>query len=763
MPRTHILGFPRIGAHRELKLALEAFWRGEIDEASLEETGRSIRERHWRLQQAAGLDLLAAGDFSFYDTMLDHTALFGTLPRRFGCDARTLSLTQLFELARGNRDQPAMEMTKWFDTNYHYLVPELGPETEPGIGAGRLFDEIEEARALGVAIKPVLIGPVTYLRLAKSAAPGFDVLRLLPRLVERYAAVLRRLRDLGIGWVQLDEPSLCTDLEPAWLDAYDAAYESLAEAGVRILLATYFGTTADYADRLRRLPIGGLHIDTVRAPETLTLWRDALPSDWVLSAGIIDGRNVWRNDLRSTLAKLRPLHDALGDRLWIAPSCSLLQVPVSLAGEDRLDPEVKPWLAFATEKLGELQTLARGLVQGDSVICAELDASDAAIRSRARSRRVVNELVRKQVAQLGNETAVRRAPLPVRARKQRAALDLPPLPTTTIGSFPQTSEIRHARLAFRRRELTALEYLQRIRTEIGTAIRRQEAIGLDVLVHGEAERNDMVEYFAENLWGYAVTANGWVQSYGSRYVKPPIVYGDIARPEPITVDTIAYAQSLTQKPVKGMLTGPVTMLQWSFVREDLSRAGVAMQMAVAIAEEVADLEKAGIRIVQIDEPALREGLPLKERDRAAYVEWAVRAFKASAAAADDRTQIHTHMCYSDFADMLEAIAALDADVVTIETARSHMEILQDFRAFHHPTAIGPGVYDIHSPRVPTTEDMLALLRRAAEAIPVERLWVNPDCGLKTRGWAETENALRHMVEAAQRLRTECFPQAAATP
>jgi 5-methyltetrahydropteroyltriglutamate--homocysteine methyltransferase len=374
----------------------------------------------------------------------------------------------------------------------------------------------------------------------------------------------------------------------------------------------------------------------------------------------------------------------------------------------------------------------------------------------------VNELVRKQVAQLGNETAVRRAPLPVRARKQRAALDLPPLPTTTIGSFPQTSEIRHARLAFRRRELTALEYLQRIRTEIGTAIRRQEAIGLDVLVHGESERNDMVEYFAEHLWGYAVTANGWVQSYGSRCVKPPIVYGDIARPEPITVDTIAYAQSLTRKPVKGMLTGPVTMLQWSFVREDLSRENVAMQMAIAIAEEVSDLEKAGIRIVQIDEPALREGLPLKERDRAAYVEWAVRAFKASAAAAQDRTQIHTHMCYSDFADMLEAIGALDADVVTIETARSHMEILQDFHGFRHPTAIGPGVYDIHSPRVPATEDMLALLRRAAEAIPVERLWVNPDCGLKTRGWAETENALRNMVDAAKRLRTECFPQAAAT-
>jgi 5-methyltetrahydropteroyltriglutamate--homocysteine methyltransferase len=608
----------------------------------------------------------------------------------------------------------------------------------------------------------VLIGPITYLRLAKSTAPGFDLLRLLPRIVERYAAVLRRLHDLDIEWVQLDEPTLCGDLEPAWLDACDAAYESLAQAGTKILLATYFGTTADYAERIRGLPIRGLHIDAVRAPETLALWRDALPPDWVLSAGIVDGRNVWRNDLRSTLARLRPLHDALGERLWIAPSCSLLHVPVSLAGEDRLDPEVKSWLAFATEKLGELQTLARGLLHGDSAIRAELDASEAAIRSRTRSRRVVNELVRKQVAELTNETAARGAPLPVRAHKQRAALGLPPLPTTTIGSFPQTPEIRQARRAFRRRELTALDYLQRIRAEIETVIRRQEAIGLDVLVHGEPERNDMVEYFAEHLWGYAITANGWVQSYGSRCVKPPILYGDIARPEPITVDTIAYAQSLTQKPVKGMLTGPVTMLQWSFVREDEPREHVAMQMAIAIAEEVSDLEKAGIQVVQIDEPALREGLPLKGRNRTAYIEWAVRAFKTSAAPARDRTQIHTHMCYSDFADMLEAIAALDADVVTIETARSHMEILEHFRGFRHPNAIGPGVYDIHSPRVPTSDEMLTLLRRAAEVIPVERLWVNPDCGLKTRGWAETENALRNMVEAAKRLRAECFPQAAAT-
>jgi 5-methyltetrahydropteroyltriglutamate--homocysteine methyltransferase len=754
--RTHILGFPRIGAGRELKFAAEAFWRGDADASQVEDTGRLLRARHWDLQRAARLDFITAGDFSFYDTMLDHTVRIGAVPRRFGFDSAALSLGQYFELARGNRERPAMEMTKWFDTNYHYLVPELEADTQLEAGTRRLFGEVEEAIATGAAVKVAMVGPLTYLRLSKSRIPGFDPLRLLERTLERYVDILRRLGGMGVEWVQLDEPVLCTDLETPWLDGYDIAYRRLADGGVRLLIATYFGTTRDYAERMARLPIGGLHIDAVRAPDTLDLWRRLLPRDWVLSAGVIDGRNIWRNDLRKTLQKLRPLHDALDERLWIAPSCSLLHVPVSLENEDRLDAEVRPWLSFATEKLGELSTLARALTQGDTAVDEDLHASDDALRSRGASRRAMNELVRKQVAQVSDDMVERRSRYEARSSKQRVALGLPPLPTTTIGSFPQTQAVRHARAAYRRKELGALDYLQRLRAEIEATIRTQETLGLDVLVHGEAELNDMVEYFAEHLWGFAITANGWVQSYGSRCVKPPILYGDVSRPEPITIDTIAYAQSLTRRPVKGMLTGPVTMLQWSFVRDDEPRGTVAMQVALAIREEVSDLEKAGIRVIQVDEPALREGLPLKVRDRADYLRWAVRAFRLSVAGVSDDTQIHTHMCYSEFGDILPAIVALDADVITIETSRSNMTLLDAFRKFSYPNEIGPGIYDIHSPRVPAADEMLDLLRRAAEVIPVERLWVNPDCGLKTRAWNETERALRNMVQAAKTLRAELF-------
>jgi 5-methyltetrahydropteroyltriglutamate--homocysteine methyltransferase len=756
MARMHILGFPRIGARRELKFAVEAFWRGEADASHVEEVGRSLRERHWDLQRAAQLDFVTAGDFSFYDTMLDHTALIGAVPRRFGFDANALSLAQYFELARGNRAQPAMEMTKWFDTNYHYLVPEIGSDAQFEGTTGRLFDEVREATTVSAAVKVAMVGPLTYLRLSKSRSAGFDPLKLLPQALDRYVDILRRLAATDVEWVQLDEPVLCTDLESSWLDGFDLAYRRLADAGVRILIATYFGTTRDYADRIARLPIAGLHIDAVRAPDTLDVWRQSLPRDWILSAGVIDGRNIWRNDLRNTLHQLRPLHDALGERLWVAPSCSLLHVPVSLDGEDRLDAEVRPWLSFATEKLGELSVLGGALAQGESKVKEELDASDDALRSRRASRRAVNELVRQQVEQVTDKLTERGSPFEERRSRQHVSLGLPPLPTTTIGSFPQTHAVRHARAAYRRNELGALDYLQRMRAEIESAIRAQETVGLDVLVHGEAERNDMVEYFAEHLWGFAITGNGWVQSYGSRCVKPPVLYGDVSRPEPITVDTIAYAQSLTKRPVKGMLTGPVTMLQWSFVRDDEPRATVAMQVALAIREEVSDLEKTGIRVIQIDEPALREGLPLKCRDRSDYLGWAVRAFKLSAAGVSDETQIHTHMCYSEFRDILPAIAALDADVITIETSRSNMALLDTFRDFSYPNEIGPGIYDIHSPRVPTTEEMLDLLRRAAEVIPIERLWVNPDCGLKTRAWPETELALRNMVQAAKRFREERF-------
>ncbi|WP_420995393.1 5-methyltetrahydropteroyltriglutamate--homocysteine S-methyltransferase [Cupriavidus sp. 30B13] len=752
MARTHIAGFPRIGAQRELKFAQEAFWRGETGEANLREVAAGLRQRHWRAQADAGLDSVAVGDFAYYDQVLGMSALLGALPARFDFDAKQLSLAQYFELARGNKAQPAMEMTKWFDTNYHYLVPELDAQTRFDGGVDWFFDEVDEALALGLVAKPVLIGPVTYLWLSKSHVEGFDRLSLLPALVAAYARILGRLRERGIEWVQIDEPALCLDLEPAWLDAYDSAYAALAGTGVKLLLATYFDTAADHAARAAALPVQGFHIDLVRAPQQLDAWRRVLPAGAVLSAGVIDGRNIWRTDLRRALALLAPLQAELGERLWVAPSCSLLHVPVSLEAEHKLDAEIRSWLAFATEKLGEVSVLARALDEGEAAVAAELAANDAALASRRNSRRVVNQQVQARVAAVTAAMAERNSPFEVRIARQRETLQLPALPTTTIGSFPQTAAIRQTRAAYKRGDIGALEYLQRIRAEIETAVRKQEALGLDVLVHGEAERNDMVEYFGEQLCGYAFTANGWVQSYGSRCVKPPVIYGDVYRPEPMTVETTRYAQSLTERPMKGMLTGPVTMLQWSFVRDDQPRSATTLQLALAIRDEVSDLEQAGIRIIQIDEPALREGLPLRKGDWAAYLEWAVRAFKVSAASVADQTQIHTHMCYAEFNDILPAIAALDADVITIETSRSAMELLEGFGEFDYPNEIGPGVYDIHSPRVPSVEAITHLLERACEVIPPQRLWVNPDCGLKTRAWPETEAALANMVAAAHALR-----------
>ena len=751
MTRTHILGFPRIGAERELKFAQEAFWRGEADEAYLREVAATLRARHWERQRTAGLDFVSVGDFAYYDQMLGMSALLGALPQRFGFNPGTLTLHQYYELARGNAAQPAMEMTKWFDTNYHYLVPELSPGTTFGGGVDWFFDEVDEALALGLRIKPVLIGPITYLRLAKTQTAGFDRLDLLPKLVNRYVRIVDALKARGVEWIQFDEPALCLDLEGEWLDALSAAYETLGACNAKILLATYFETAADHVSRIVRLPIQGVHLDLVRAPAQLDVWRAALPGDMVLSAGVVDGRNIWRADLRQIVQSLRPLREELKERLWVAPSCSLLHVPVSLEGERKLDAQLKSWLAFATEKLNEVRTIAVALDDPQAAEPALADA-DAARASRASSGTVVNALVRKRVAAVTDDMARRKRPFAERNRLQRATLKLPALPTTTIGSFPQTPAIRQARAAYKRGELGALDYLERMRAEIELAVRRQEALGLDVLVHGEAERNDMVEYFGEQLWGYAFTERGWVQSYGSRCVKPPIIYGDVYRPEPMTVETAKYAQSLTDRPMKGMLTGPVTMLQWSFVRDDQPRAATALQLALAVRDEVIDLERAGIRIIQIDEPAFREGLPLRRADWAGYLEWASRVFRISAAGVTDETQIHTHMCYSEFNDILPAIAAMDADVITIETSRSAMELLDGFGAFSYPNEIGPGVYDIHSPRVPTAEAMERLLERACEVIPAGRLWVNPDCGLKTRGWAETEAALANMVRAAKRLR-----------
>lgn len=751
MPRTHISGFPRIGARRELKFAQESFWRGESDDLYLRGVGKDLRARHWELQRAANLDFVAVGDFAWFDPMLNLTALLGALPSRFGFEPTALTLSQYHELARGNKAEPALEMTKWFDTNYHYLVPELGPDTTFDGGVDWLFDEIDEAIALGHAVKPVLIGPVTYLWLSKSRVPGFDRLSLLPKLVKRYNHILARLKERRIEWVQLDEPALCLDLDGNWLDAIGFAYEALGNSDVNVLLATYFDTAADHAERVSALPVQGVHIDLVRSPGQLDAWRLALPADKVLSVGVIDGRNIWRADLRRIAASLEGLHKERGERLWIAPSCSLAHVPVTLASEQRLNTELRSWLAFATEKLIEISAIAVAL---RDPVAAEptMAAADFALASRRHSGTVNNAVIQRRVAAITDTMAGRRSPFADRSRVQRDSLKLPILPTTTIGSFPQTPAIRQARAAYRSGEMRALNYLERMRAETAVVIRKQEELGLDVLVHGEVERNDMVEFLAGKLWGFALTENGWVQSFGSQCVKPPILYGDIDRPEQMIVDAACHAQSLTERLVKGVLTGPVTMLEWSFVRDDQPKAITVLQLALVIRDEVVDLEEAGIRVIQIDEPAFREGLPLRKSDWPAYLDVATRAFRIAAGGVADATQIHTHMCYSEFNDILPSIAALDADVITIEAARSSMELLDGFGEFAYPNSIGPGVYDTHSSRVPSANAMERLLERASEFVPIERLWVNPDCGLKTRSWEEVEAALTNMVAAARSVR-----------
>ncbi len=752
---SHILGLPRIGAQRELKFALESFWRGESSEADLIQVADSIKHDNWRRQINAQQNLITVGDFALYDQMLNQSLLLGCVPKRFDFDANQITLKQTFELARGNAAQPALEMTKWFDTNYHYLVPELARETSFSANAQNLLDDIQKLAALDVEpqhIKPVLIGPLTYLWLAKAHGDDTNTLEnkldLLPQLLSTYVEILQHVKSTGVEWIQIDEPILALDLPESWLAAYDFAYGQLHTAGLKVLLATYFADVSEHAVRLAQLPVQGFHIDLVRAPQQADIWSKHLPANAVLSVGVIDGRNVWRNDLSRTYDAVKPLHEALGARLWLSHSCSLLHVPVSLSAEQKMDVQIKDWLAFAHEKIDELHTLKMALNDG----VKNFASTDASIKARQTSSRVVSDLVRHRLAAVTTDMTIRKSPFKVRIKKQRTALSLPLFPTTTIGSFPQTTQIRQIRAAHKRGDMGALEYLNQIRAEIKTAVREQEALGLDVLVHGEAERNDMVEYFGEQLWGYVFSTHGWVQSYGSRCVKPPIIYGDVYRPEAMTVEFTRYAQSLTDKPMKGMLTGPITMLQWSFVRDDQARELTALQLALAIRDEVKDLEAAGIKVIQIDEPALREGLPLKRRDWAVYLEWAVRAFKLASTGVADDTQIHTHMCYSEFNDILPSIAALDADVITIETSRSNMKLLKGFGDFNYPNDIGPGVYDIHSPRVPNAQAMVYLLEKAAQVIPAEQLWVNPDCGLKTRGWEETREALNHMIAAAREMR-----------
>ncbi len=762
MITTHNLGFPRIGAQRELKFALEAYWKGQSSLDTLKQIGKDLRQQHWQLQSV--LDFAPVGDFAFYDQVLDMSFTLGNLPARVQ-DFHGDPLDNYFRIARGRSAESAEahaqccggvaagEMTKWFDTNYHYIVPEFTANTHFKLDASRLLAQLAEAKTLGVQTKPVIIGPVTYLAIGK-AKDDSDRLALLPQLLNVYAELLETLAQQGVMWVQVDEPVLVTELTPEWQHAVNLAYHQLKSSRVKLLLATYFGPLADNQYLAANLPVAGLHIDAINARHEIVPLLAMLPAHKVLSLGVINGRNIWKTDLNATLDWLAPIAERLGDRLWLAPSCSLLHVPVDLDSELKLDSEIKSWLAFAKQKLEELQVLATALNHGREAVKVALAVNQVAIEARRLSKRVHNPAVKAMLQTLTPQLGERQNVYTQRAAKQAALFNLPKFPTTTIGSFPQTAEIRQARRQFKAGELDLAGYQAVMKAEIARSVREQEALGLDVLVHGEAERNDMVEYFGEQLEGYAFSQFGWVQSYGSRCVKPPILFGDISRPQAMTVQWIEYAQSLTSKPMKGMLTGPVTMLNWSFVRDDQPREVSCYQLALAIRQEVLDLEKAGIRIIQIDEAALREGLPLRKSDWKKYLQWAVASFRITANGVADETQIHTHMCYSEFNDIIAEIADMDADVITIETSRSDMELLDAFDDFNYPNEIGPGVYDIHSPNIPEPDRMVALMQKAAARIPAERLWVNPDCGLKTRQWAEVIPALRNMVSAAQQLRAQ---------
>jgi 5-methyltetrahydropteroyltriglutamate--homocysteine methyltransferase len=761
MTVSHILGYPRIGAQRELKKATEAYWKGESSRSELESTGRELRLRHWQAQQDAGLDFVSVGDFAFYDQVLNVSVMLGAVPARFNAQADVaggdVDLDTAFRMARGRAPSgepaAACEMTKYFDTNYHYLVPELQEGQTFTLASNRLFDEVDEALRAGFTPKVTLTGPLTWLWLGKTKGSDVDRLTLLDSLLNVYSEILARLATQGIEWVQLDEPALVQDLPLKWQQAFERAYHRLQSAPLKLLVATYFGGLGDNLSLATRLPVAGLHIDAVRAPQQVESVIDRLGPHQVLSVGFVDGRNIWRADLAALRERLLPLKVRLGQRLWLAPSCSLLHVPVDLEQETDLGAELISWLAFARQKLAEVVTLAR-LIDNRATPADEqrLDDATRGLDARRESTRIHQDVVRERLAAISLADSQRQAPYTARAEAQRRALKLPLFPTTTIGSFPQTDEIRAARRAFKVGELESADYEARMQADIAYAVERQEALDIDVLVHGEAERNDMVEYFGEQLEGFAFTRFGWVQSYGSRCVKPPVIFGDVSRPAPITVRWSQYAQTLTNKPMKGMLTGPVTILQWSFVRDDQPRETTCRQIALALRDEVLDLEKAGIKIIQIDEPALREGLPLRQHEWQSYLDWAVESFQLSAAGVANATQIHTHMCYSEFNDIIGAIAALDADVITIETSRSNMHLLDAFQDFAYPNEIGPGVYDIHTPNIPEVRWMVDLMEKALEKIPAERLWVNPDCGLKTRGWAEVEPALANMVEAAKILR-----------
>ncbi|MCL2552996.1 MAG: 5-methyltetrahydropteroyltriglutamate--homocysteine S-methyltransferase [Actinomycetia bacterium] len=761
--RATVYGYPRQGPRRELKKAIEGYWKGRVSADSLRSTAAELRRDNWRRLADAGIQDVPTGDFSYYDHVLDTTVMVGAIPERHRDAVAADPLDGYFAMARGTQDVPPLEMTKWFDTNYHYLVPELGPDTVFTADSSKQTGELTEALALGVTPRPVLVGPGTYLLLSKPApgAPaGFEPLTLLDRLLPVYADVLADLRAAGAEWVQLDEPALVQDRTPAELAAVERAYQALGTLTDRpkLLVASYFDRLGDALPILAAAPVEGLALDfTGPAAGNLDALAAAggLPGKRLV-AGVVNGRNIWVADLEKALSTLGTLL-GLADRVDVAASCSLLHVPLDAAAERDIDPQILRWLSFARQKTTEITTLARGLAQGTDAIAAELAANRAVLSARATSPITRDPAVRARAEAVTGADTRRPQPYERRAAAQRAHLGLPLLPTTTIGSFPQTAELRAARADLRARRIDTAGYEERIRQEIQDVISFQEKAGLDVLVHGEPERNDMVQYFAEQLTGCLATQQGWVQSYGTRYVRPPILAGDISGPAPMTVRWTTYAQALTERPVKGMLTGPVTMLAWSFVRDDQPLADTARQVALALRDEVADLEAAGTSVIQVDEPALRETLPLRAADRPAYLAWATEAFRLATSGVRPETQVHTHMCYAEFGDIVEAIDDLDADVISLEAARSHMQVAGELAAHGYPREAGPGVYDIHSPRVPDADEVAALLRKGLEAIPAERLWVNPDCGLKTRGWPETKAALENLVAAARTVRAELPP------
>jgi len=762
---TQNLGYPRIGSHRELKKICENYWAGKTGYKNVLQVGKNIRHENWKLQQEAGVDIIPSNDFSFYDHVLDHSLTFGAIPKRYNeviLKKGNSELDLYFAMARGYQkdglDVVAMEMTKWFDTNYHYIVPEFYKDQPFKLFSTKIIDEFYEAKQLGIITKPVLIGPISYLLLGKEKETGFEKIDLIKNLLPVYLDILTRLVSLDVEYVQFDEPFLTLDLSEKEQKAYEYAYKEIKKAfpKLKIVLATYFEGLDSNLDLVASLPMNVLHIDLVRAEGQLAEVLRRLNEKTILSLGLVDGRNIWKNDYDHSLSLINHALQKLGeDRVWIAPSCSLIHCPVDLENETddkHLSPEIKQWLAYARQKVAEVVTLKK-LITNESPASTtqKLEENKKALSNRKTSNLIHNPIVKERVANLDDSDAERLSPFSLRKVKQQS-LNLPRFATTTIGSFPQTTEVRSWRAKFKNGTYSQKEYDTLIAEETAKAVKWQEDIDLDVLVHGEFERNDMVEYFGEQLDGFAFSKNGWVQSYGSRCVKPPIIYGDVSRPHPMTVKWTAYAQSLTSKYMKGMLTGPVTILQWSFVRNDQPRSLTCTQIALAIRDEVSDLEKAGIKIIQIDEPAIREGLPLRKAEWQHYLNWAVKAFRISASSVKDETQIHTHMCYSEFNDIIQNIADMDADVITIETSRSQMELLDAFANFQYPNEIGPGVYDIHSPRVPKREEMVHLLKKAKAVIPSDQLWVNPDCGLKTRGWDETKKALIEMVEAAKEMR-----------